>query len=618
MPSTFRLIPNSTCYLPFERKSVSRQPASCANPQLSKIKKSKVKIDSNKVFCQTLPLGNFILTPDTIRDPYFELESMAKKQSNEFKFLATDNVGAADAMDDKVFLNECFVDAGYLQTLRDPDDIRSIIVGRTGSGKTALLLAVEKSADLASWVNPEELSLQFLSNSTILKFLEEQGVNLDLFYKLLWRHILLVELIRVRFNIKDKADSSNFTDKIRSAFTEKRKREALDYVNEWGDSFWCGTEERIREITTSFERKITGSIGGKAVGAKLDASGGESEANRLEVVNRAQEVVSGIQIGKLNLLFQMLGEKYFAESEKSCVLLIDRLDENWIEDRIRHNLIRALIDTVKEFSRSFKSAKVIISLRQDLLDRIFRDSRDSGYQEEKYSSFYLPIVWKQNQLKEVIDRRLNQLIKRRYSGKTISAGDVLGSRADGVSPIDFICTRSMMRPRDVIAYANCAIALSAQKGKINQSALKDSERDYSIGRWRSLADEWQSDFPRLADFVKLFRVMPSDFAVEEITEDSIGDVLLDIGITAETEPDILTQLLGKYCGAICTFEDLKARMFLIFFRLGIVGIKPSASDPMIWSFADRARRLVISDISSTTRISVHPMFRPVFGSRVQK
>jgi len=56
-----------------------------------------------------------------------------------FIFKKLDSVGAAAAEEDKRFLKACFVDTGDLDVLRDCADPRRIVLGRTGSGKTALL-----------------------------------------------------------------------------------------------------------------------------------------------------------------------------------------------------------------------------------------------------------------------------------------------------------------------------------------------------------------------------------------------------------------------------------------------------------------------------------------------
>ena len=99
-----------------------------------------------------------------------------------FVFKNTDKVGAADA-DEDIYLDECFVDTGYLDILKDCSDPRSIVLGRTGTGKTALLKMLCEKNERTVKINPENLALQYLTNSTILPKLLDVGVDLDIIKK---------------------------------------------------------------------------------------------------------------------------------------------------------------------------------------------------------------------------------------------------------------------------------------------------------------------------------------------------------------------------------------------------------------------------------------------------
>ena len=63
---------------------------------------------------------------------------MAKSSQSEFKFRKSDTIGAASAEDDTNFLEECFVHTDEYEILKDVRDIRQIVLGRTGSGKTGI------------------------------------------------------------------------------------------------------------------------------------------------------------------------------------------------------------------------------------------------------------------------------------------------------------------------------------------------------------------------------------------------------------------------------------------------------------------------------------------------
>lgn len=110
------------------------------------------------------------------------------------------SVGALSAEDDASFLQNCFVDTVDVNRICDINSPRSIVLGRTGSGKSALLLRVEETQKNVVRINPDSLSLNYISNSDILKFFEELDIDLDLFYQLLWRHVLVVEILQLKKN----------------------------------------------------------------------------------------------------------------------------------------------------------------------------------------------------------------------------------------------------------------------------------------------------------------------------------------------------------------------------------------------------------------------------------
>ena len=118
----------------------------------------------------------------------------------KFRFKTTDHIGAAAAEDDSEFLEACFVDTGHLAILADHQDNRCIVLGRTGAGKSALIdrLRQEQRGRVIA-ITPEALAIGYAANSTVLDFFSRIGVNLDPFFKLLWRHVLTVELLQKHF-----------------------------------------------------------------------------------------------------------------------------------------------------------------------------------------------------------------------------------------------------------------------------------------------------------------------------------------------------------------------------------------------------------------------------------
>ena len=119
---------------------------------------------------------------------------------DQFVFRKHDNVGAAAAEHDSQFLDACFVDTGDVKFLLDRKNPKRIIVGRTGAGKTALLYRITNSTSHVIQLSPHDLSLNFIATNKVIAFFEEAGVNLAPFYGLLWKHLLVVELIKEKIS----------------------------------------------------------------------------------------------------------------------------------------------------------------------------------------------------------------------------------------------------------------------------------------------------------------------------------------------------------------------------------------------------------------------------------
>ncbi|MGH1402507.1 MAG: P-loop ATPase, Sll1717 family, partial [Acinetobacter tandoii] len=109
-------------------------------------------------------------------------------------------IGELDAEADSNLLDLCFIDNGYLNQLLDVNCPKSIVLGRTGSGKSALLYKLESSVSKFKRLDPHDISIKFLEHSDIINFFEALDIKLDLFYRMLWRHILILELIKLRYD----------------------------------------------------------------------------------------------------------------------------------------------------------------------------------------------------------------------------------------------------------------------------------------------------------------------------------------------------------------------------------------------------------------------------------
>lgn len=547
---------------------------------------------------------------------FSQWQALMALNRSQFKFLRHDTIGTEGAEQDIEYLRECFVDTGDLGVLRNTRDPRRIVVGRTGAGKSALLLLLAKTEQHVSSVEPDQLALSYLSNSTILRHLDAMGVNLDLFYRLLWRHIFAVELIQLKYRLRSEEDQKGFFLKIRELFLgDKRKDEAMNYLVEWGEHFWKDTEYRIHEVTERFERDMRAKLGARASALEMGLEGhsGLSVEDKKEIIHRAQEVVNAVQIQKLTQVVDILAKDVFDDPQQRFFILLDRLDENWVADSLRYKLIRALIETVKDLQR-ISNAKVVVAIRRDLLQRVFRETRDAGFQEEKYQALYLPLTWTRDTLLDVLDRRLNRLIKHRFSHAAMSWSDVFPRNIGQEDTADYLAERTLLRPRDIIQFCNCCIEQSVQRSEISAKSVRDAESIYSTLRFRSLGDEWAADYPELLEVADLLKKRPKMFPASDITADDLdGHCIKEIDARP---PSRLYDHFRQYYDGAIKIDELRSRVAGVFYEVGLVGLKTDVAQPVSWSYKERDV-LHTAEIGPETRLAISPMFYRVLATQMR-
>ncbi len=536
---------------------------------------------------------------------------MAKR----FVFRSNQSIGAAQAELDARYLSECFVDTGDLAVVRDCGDPRRIVAGRTGAGKSALLSRLADIEGITLSIRPESLSLGYIANSNVINFFAQLGVKMDIFYRLLWRHVLVVEILKARFRIYDDAAKRNFLQTLWGVIPRKKQHElALDYLREWGESFWQETEYRVQEITSKLEHDLETSVEAtiKGVGG---ISGGAarklSEEQRQEVIHRGQEVVNRVQVVELSRVIDLLDEVLLEDRQKRYFILIDKLDEDWVEERLRYQLIRALIETSLDFAR-IKNVKVVLAARNDLLDRVYRFTRDSGFQEEKYRTSTLEIRWTRDQLIEILDSRIGALVRDKYISVTVSHRDILPQRVGRQPAIDYILERTLMRPRDIIQFFNSCISQSDGKPFISERALRQAEGVYSRERLRALGDEWYGLYPNLLHLSRLLKRGRDAFQVSDIPLDRVEENYLELLVSGQAKSGIDMQMMNMVFEAAMSLQEYRANVVFIFYRVGLVGLKTDPFAPVSWS--DLGGVSVSSaEVRDDTKAFVHKAFWRCLG-----
>lgn len=539
-----------------------------------------------------------------------------------FVFRKHDNVGSAAAEEDVQFLDDCFVDTGDLSYLLDCSNPKRIIVGRTGTGKSALIYQLTRLHRNVVRLSPHDLSLNFIATNKVIAFFEAAGVNLSPFYVLLWKHLLVVELLKKKFNIVNESSHKDFMRRIKSTLYAKDriKEQAVEYLEQWGNKFWLTTEQRIQELTQRVEKSLTGGIDGKLAGVSLSTEGAKSltTEQRQQVVEHGLDAVSKVQIRELDNMIAVLADDVFDDPEEHYYVTIDMLDEDWADERIKFKLIRALIDTVRRF-KTVPNVKVILALRQDLLDKIIHLEAVPGFQEEKFKSLYLNIQWNKKDLRDLVECRINLLIRRRYTKGDVSFVDVFPSGIDSKETFEYFLERTFYRPRDIIVFVNECLELSEGRTAITAAIIKKAEERYSTERLQSLAYEWNTIYPNLIHTARLFHGLCEHIDVSEITEQFVEERYTEIASDiTNINADPITRSLDSLFTAKGNFGSVRNYVLREFYVTGLIGIKTGPTATTSWSRLTTHARLGAGEVKGSSIVCIHPMFHRALGIRYSR
>jgi ABC-type bacteriocin/lantibiotic exporter with double-glycine peptidase domain len=88
--------------------------------------------------------------------------------SNPIKIKKGLKLGELDAEADAEMLDSCFIDNGQLENISSICSPKSIILGRTGSGKSAFLYKLSLLAENSVLLDPNDISIRDFLNIQIL------------------------------------------------------------------------------------------------------------------------------------------------------------------------------------------------------------------------------------------------------------------------------------------------------------------------------------------------------------------------------------------------------------------------------------------------------------------
>lgn len=501
------------------------------------------------------------------------------------------DIGSLEAEDD-TFLSTSFIAKQDYQALSDTNNQKSVIVGRTGMGKSALIRRIMETKENVSRIKPEEMSLRYLSNSDILDYFRRLGISLDLFYKVLWKHVFIVEILKLYYG-EDKIRTGN---KIQSLIESvdfkinKKKKEAIEYLRKWHDQFWESTEYRIKELEEKLRDSLKNTLGADAtlfdefLKAKLGRETEEviERSKKTEIIYKAQSVVNNIQLSEISTILDVIQKDLLPKSPRQFFIVIDDLDKHWVDKKIVHDLIVALLLTLKEINNC-PNIKVVISLRLNLLQLALQKANMTGFQREKFNNMFLHLFWNEDELKLLLQKRIETLYNSSNENVPLLE-DLLpkdpgrGGKTDGFT---YMLSRSFLRPRDLISFFNKALKYSSGNTKISRDAINLAENDYSQERLNAIEDEWNENFEVLKPYFNILKNKASKFKEDEISWRDMEKFCVAVhNRTRNKELRSLTNWGWKPA----RISNTKRHVLNVLYKVGCIGIKASSESRVMYSF----------------------------------
>ncbi|MCA2370398.1 hypothetical protein ATU3B_02065 [Agrobacterium genomosp. 3 str. CIP 111-78] len=526
------------------------------------------------------------------------------------------HVGEISAEDDEVFLTECFVAQDFYSQLLDMDSSKSIILGRTGSGKTAVLKQIERTRDDTIRVDPKDVAFDYISNSNILRFIIGLGCDVNLLFQLLWKHVFLSNSIKKYFK-----DRNSFETAIDNLFD--RNNPARLYFERYQKTFWIEQDVVIKEISSGFEEKVSEGLElalgvDKVAQIKSSLSAGQSisGSEKREIQSRVKHAVSQLQMRDMNRAIDALND-LMSNKQRHFYLLVDDLDLDWVDPSLQYKLIQSLIETVKNF-RKLRNVKILVALRSDVYEKSIGSIEYEGVQPEKYEGIITTIKWDRESLRTMLDKRLSYMFKRQYSGKTnVRFYDVFPERIRSSLGFDYLVDRTLMRPRDLIFFVNQILDKASGSTNISQKTISDVEADYSRKRLDALRTEWRSVHPKIDAYISLISRQTGKNEVRELAaRDRLLEVCFELAELDGTDKfkDECYEKAAQYLKRenYRKLFELSACIVSVLYKIGAIELKLSKQETFYASYRNDA---VVAPVQITEDASyrVTPMLWRALG-----
>lgn len=459
-------------------------------------------------------------------------------------------LGDPRAEADTVMLNKAFLETSDYRTLIETSD-RVIVVGRRGTGKSALTASLEKywrhvPSTQAVKLTPEEH--QVIGVRPLIQLFGDKFSRVRAGARLVWRYALMMELTncispRYRFSSADE-------------FTFLKDR--LDLWNRLGPSVF----DRYRRLLK----------------------------DTIDHAHTPEERIAELPITlDLTKVENTLADAY-EQTEGLVVFLIDRLDEGYEPDDTGVGFVDGLVQAAIDIKTRIPHVRPIVFLR----DNIFRavEKLDPDY-SRNIEGHVLRLHWDEQALLEFAAKRLKIAFNIAEDSDLRIWNSHAADELRGLAGFARCLQLTLYRPRDLLAILNEAFYVAGKEHQTRLALrhLEATARAISENRLNDLQKEYDAILPGLHSYISVFQGQNPELEVAHITH------LIENLLSGGSQDSLIQQ-------EFLILEDARAVLRALY-SVGFVGVRDATTGKFIFCHDGRApdREFQVGD-----KVLVHPCY----------
>ena len=240
----------------------------------------------------------------------------------------------------------------------------------------------------------------------------------------------------------------------------------------------------------------------------------------------------------------------------------------------------------------------------DLYQLTLEKTRSNGFQEDKLQSLIYKLRWEEEDLKEIVDKRIQFLYQNKYTRNSVVFEDIFPATNKKGDAWSYLIQRTFLRPRDILQLVNYCLSNSVNKVSVDWGAIVNAEKEYSRDRLKALYEEWYDIFPSLEYLVPILLDIPNEqMSADELRERINDEVIIKIyqDLAKNNINDSISSSLQLYWEQDHSdITDFRNEIISCFYRTGLIGLSEDYPDSFDWSFKDVSSCFTYKGIAIST------------------